>query len=134
MKNSTHANTHVGDGVGFVLTLKSGIVCIDINNCIDANGKLDDEASKIVLEFNSWTEISTSGRGLHIWVKGKVPRNCPCKFTRNRTGLPFEFFIHNDKKMIPVTGITIHGGSKLAERTSQLEAFVKRLTSKRRGG
>ena len=47
------------------------IVGIDIDHCIDpGTGIIDDKAKKIVDRLNSYSEISPSGQGLHIFVRG----------------------------------------------------------------
>jgi hypothetical protein len=59
------------DGIGVVLTQTAGISCIDLDRVI-GNGALDIRAETIVERCNSWTEISPSGTGLHIFVRGSV--------------------------------------------------------------
>jgi hypothetical protein len=61
-------------GVGCVLTAAANITCIDLDRVIDADGRLDTRAETIVERADSWTEISPSGAGLHIFVQGTVPR------------------------------------------------------------
>jgi hypothetical protein len=61
-------------GVGVVLTLTAGITCLDLDRVIAAEGTLDTRAETIVERCDSWTEISPSGRGLHVFVLGGVPR------------------------------------------------------------
>src|ERR1051325_1707425 len=60
------------DGVGFVLTADDEFAVIDLD---DTHG--DDEAYqrqlKIYNEFQSYSELSPSGAGVHIWLKGSVP-------------------------------------------------------------
>jgi putative DNA primase/helicase len=50
----------------------SGLVGIDIDKCV-IDGKLTEKAWDIVEMLDSYTEISTSGTGLHIIMKGYVP-------------------------------------------------------------
>jgi hypothetical protein len=57
-----------GFGIGFVFA--NGFVGIDIDKGVDANGVLSTEAQRIVKHFNSYTEISPSGTGVHIIVAG----------------------------------------------------------------
>ncbi|MBZ5590570.1 MAG: hypothetical protein LAO05_18625 [Acidobacteriia bacterium] len=61
-------------GVGVVLTAAARLTCIDLDRVIDADGRLDTRAETIVERCDSWTEISPSGTGLHIFVLGSVPR------------------------------------------------------------
>ena len=58
-------------GVGFGFLPGDGLIGIDLDKCIDAEtGQLGDRAAKIVQAFHSFTELSPSGRGLHIYVEG----------------------------------------------------------------
>ncbi|MEQ1893435.1 MAG: hypothetical protein ABL998_12885 [Planctomycetota bacterium] len=62
------------DGLGFMLTLESRIVGIDIDKCrVPATGVIEAEALEIVRELNSYTEVSPSGCGIRIFVLGKLP-------------------------------------------------------------
>ncbi|HLZ93343.1 MAG TPA: hypothetical protein VKQ28_16685 [Candidatus Acidoferrum sp.] len=61
-------------GIGFVFTIDDDIVGIDLDKCRDEKtGRLDEKARQIVAKFDSYTEISPSGRGLHIFVRGLLP-------------------------------------------------------------
>lgn len=58
------------DGLSFVLSKDDPFVCIDLDN-VD-NKKLE----IFIKDFNdTYIEISQSGRGLHIFVKGKIEKN-----------------------------------------------------------
>jgi putative DNA primase/helicase len=46
---------------------------IDLDNCVDENGKIALWALEIVRCFDSYTELSATGSGLHIIVRGEVP-------------------------------------------------------------
>jgi putative DNA primase/helicase len=48
-------------------------VGVDLDDCLDEFGEVADWAQEIVRELNSYTEITPSGRGLHIWAKGTLP-------------------------------------------------------------
>lgn len=61
-------------GVGVVLELDAGITCIDLDRVIDPTGQLDTRAVTLVERCDSWTEVSPSGTGLHVFVLGGVPR------------------------------------------------------------
>lgn len=63
-----------GDGLGWVFAEDAGIVGIDLDNCIDEAGQVEEWAAKIVDTFRSYTEISPSGHGLHIFVYGAIPK------------------------------------------------------------
>lgn len=59
-------------GIGFVFTRQDSIIGVDIDHCIK-DGKLNDVAKEIVSRFPSYTEISPSGAGLHIFYLGEMP-------------------------------------------------------------
>ena len=65
-----------GYGIGFVLAPEDGLVGIDFDNCI-VNGALEPWAQDLINEFDSYTEISPSGRGIRIFAMGdKPPGRC----------------------------------------------------------
>lgn len=59
-------------GVGYVLSENDSFVAIDLDDCI-IDGEITVEAQSIVNSLNSYTEISQSGNGLHVFVKGIKP-------------------------------------------------------------
>jgi putative DNA primase/helicase len=63
-------------GLGFMLTREFNITVIDLDHCI-VDGKLSAFAQEIVESLDSYTEISPSGTGLHIWLQGDIVENLP---------------------------------------------------------
>ncbi|MCA9292224.1 MAG: hypothetical protein KDA20_00240 [Phycisphaerales bacterium] len=60
------------DGLGFVFDGR-GIIGIDLDGCIDEEGNLAADARHILDKLGSFTELSKSKRGLHIYVRGTLP-------------------------------------------------------------
>ena len=60
-------------GVGFVFTEECGIVGVDIDHCRNEDGSFTDAAKAILEKAQSYTEISPSGSGLHIFLRGVMP-------------------------------------------------------------
>jgi hypothetical protein len=56
------------------------VVGVDLNNCVNDKGCLEPWAQQIVVELNSYTEVSPSGTGVKIWVTGTLP------IPENKTG------------------------------------------------
>jgi hypothetical protein len=64
----------VGNGVGFVFTRAAEITGIDLDHCRDAStGEINAWARAYLARLNSYSEISPSGEGVHILVKGSLP-------------------------------------------------------------
>lgn len=59
-------------GIGFVLTDDDPYAFIDLDNTEGDQAALDRQI-KVFNEFDSYAELSPSGAGLHIIVKGKLP-------------------------------------------------------------
>ena len=60
------------DGVGFVFTKDDPYVGVDLDDCLDGD-TLQPWAEEIVQALHSYTEISPSGTGVKVWVKGSIP-------------------------------------------------------------
>lgn len=61
-------------GVGFVFTEGDPYAGVDLDDCRDPHtGEVASWALEIVAALNSYTEVSTSGKGLHIIVRAKLP-------------------------------------------------------------
>lgn len=62
------------EGLGFAFLPGDGLIGIDLDAVIDADsGEISERASRIVEACGSYTELSPSGRGLHIIVAGEIP-------------------------------------------------------------
>src|ERR1700722_1873720 len=86
-------------GIGFEFT--PPYIGVDLDHCRDvATGKLQDWASDIVSHLDSYTELSPSGTGVHIIVKGKLPPG------RRRLG-PVEMYDHG--RYFTMTGQHVEG-------------------------
>lgn len=61
-------------GIGFVFTEDDPFVGVDIDKCRDPqSGQIEPGALYVVRWLASYTELSVSGTGLHIIVKGRLP-------------------------------------------------------------
>jgi len=84
------------DGVGFVFDPEAGIVGVDLDNCRGADSEeIEKWAADIVDRLNSYTEISPSGTGIHVLIKGELPPG------RNRRG---DVEIYDRDRFFTVTG------------------------------
>jgi putative DNA primase/helicase len=61
-------------GLGFVFSSGDPFAGIDLDGCVNPEtGEVAAWALEIVRHFDSYTELSASGTGIHIIVKGEVP-------------------------------------------------------------
>jgi len=112
----------VVDGIGFVFTDDDAFVGIDVDDCRDAEtGALSAEARDIVDRLDSYTEISPSGTGLHIIVRGNLPGG------RNRRG---GIELYETARYFTVTGQRLDGSvSDVVDREEALAAIHREYLS-----
>lgn len=58
-------------GIGFVFSGQDGFVGIDLDDCIE-NDTVAEWAREIIETMQSYSEVSPSGTGIKIWVKGEL--------------------------------------------------------------
>lgn len=117
--------------LGLVLTARDPFCCIDIDvvneatqrvkrQAIDATlwTKADDyeRFNKIISAFDSYTEISCSGQGIHIWVKGNIGSGC------RRDGVE----VYSQQGFIICTG-NIYVNKPIEDRQELLEQLVAEI-------
>lgn len=114
-------------GIGFNLD-NSGIYCIDLDHVIDPETKeIHPEARKIIGELDTYTEVSLSGTGFHLFMRADT------EITRTRTALtrngtkPQEgntpgIEVYCKGQYIIVTGNIFDGRDTINERTEALSS------------
>lgn len=95
------------DGIGF--ELGNGILGIDLDEAINS-GNISPKAKHIIETLDSYTEISPSGKGLHILCKGEIP-------TGNRRKGNVEMY--SKDRFFTVTGNSYGNKNKIEKRTDQ---------------
>jgi len=69
-----HDDSPKSDGVGFVFEADGIVAGVDLDDCRDPDtGEIDEWARDVVNRLDSFTEVSPSGTGLHIYVLGFLP-------------------------------------------------------------
>lgn len=62
------------DGIGYVLSPDDPYAGVDLDRCREpASGRIEGWAKAIMRRLDSYTEISPSGTGLRIFVRGTLP-------------------------------------------------------------
>lgn len=87
------------DGIGFIFTQETGMAFIDLDDTKGDQLALNRQI-EIYREFDSWSEVSPSGKGLHIIVKGTVPAGRRRSFIEIYSSQRYATFtgnVYNDK-------------------------------------
>lgn len=110
------------NGIGLVLIADGGYTAIDIDHCIDEHGNISAAALAIIRRFNSYTEISPSGRGIRIIILGTKPLWSGCKSSRVAGLKCVE--VYSSVRYVTITGKHVAGTPATIEsRQEELNAW-----------
>jgi primase-polymerase (primpol)-like protein len=88
-------------GIGFVLTDADDIAGVDLDHCLNPEtGVIEQWALDIIKPLNSYTEISPSGTGIRIFMRGTLP-----PVGRKKGQIEF----YDDERYLTVTGHHLAG-------------------------
>jgi primase-polymerase (primpol)-like protein len=107
-------------GIGFVFTPEDDLCDVDLDLCLDPEtGEIEGWAQEVIEELDSYTEISPSGTGVHILVRGELPAG------RNRKG---RFEAYDRGRYFTVTGKHLPGSPQsIVSRQEELRSVVRRV-------
>src|SRR5215212_843929 len=107
-------------GIGFVFTSEDDLCGVDLDGCLDSEtGEVQPWAQEIIEELDSYTEVSPSGTGIHVLIRGKLPEG------RNRKG---RFEAYDQGRYFTVTGKHLAGTPQTIENhQEELERVVRRM-------
>lgn len=103
-------------GVGFVVTRDDPFTGVDLDHCLDPQtGALAPWAAAIVAALDSYTEVTPSGTGLRVWVRGSLIGRMGTKGDGTpkegaRTTTPPKIEIYCGSRYFTVTGRRWQGG------------------------
>ncbi len=117
------ASTIVGGGIGFVFATNDGYTGVDLDACRDPEtGEIETWAQAIINGLDSYTEISPSGRGVHIIVKAIKPGE-QCKVTQ-----PHIVEVYDAARFFTLTGDHLEGTPTAPQdRQDELADLYRRL-------
>jgi len=103
----------LAQGIGY--EFDGSVYGIDLDNVIDETGTMTPQAREIVGKLNSYTEISPSGTGLHIFILAPG-----ANIIRHRKK---DYFleIYNEGRYFTVTGNVFDGVKNIETRTTELQ-------------
>lgn len=106
-------------GIGFQITGQDPYVGIDLDHCIDAEGNVEAWAGEILVRLDSYTEVTPSGCGLHIWVRGRLPGD-----RRRKDGIE----MYDRDRYLTVTGDVVQEASQsIEDRQAELEEIYREI-------
>lgn len=130
-ESAVDAAKATGGGVGYVISINDQFTCIDLD-VVDAESQAakgepidptkwttQDQFNRywgIVQAFDSYTERSRSGKGLHIWVRGSIGKGC------RRDGVE----VYSQERFIICTGDVVID-KPIAQRNELLEILVSEI-------
>lgn len=110
-------------GIGFVFSEDMGIVGIDWDHVRNPEtGEFDKEVLEEITSLGSYAELSQSGTGAHVLVKGKIPGN-----KRRKDNIE----MYSKNRFFVVTGKHIEGNPR---EIIENQKAIKNLYEKRLGG
>ena len=125
------------EGVSLLLDKKYGITCIDLDKCIlnAETGEMKQRATKLVEALSgTYIERSTSGNGLHIFVKDDILKNG----TYNSQSMVRDedprgdLEVFDDKRIMSLTGDMYSKGNTLTRACSAATVYLRQELGERR--
>jgi hypothetical protein len=116
-------------GPGFVFSADDPFCGIDLDDAFDAGGTLKPWAGGIVERFSdTYMELSPSGAGLKIWVRGAVPANLAGVHVGNG-----QIEIYDHARYFAVTGRVFQGTPlEVEDHSADVQALYDHLTRGKR--
>lgn len=114
--NAAHSK---GLHIGYMLHSSDPFTCIDLDVKDTTPEELIELHERILTTFDSYTESSRSGRGCHVWVKGKIGKG------RRRDGVE----VYSQEHFIICTG-DVRIERPIEERQAKLDVLVGQMPAR----
>lgn len=111
------------DGIGFVVTAEDEFIGVDLDHCFE-DGQLKHWAKSVVKQLDSYTEVSPSGEGLRVFLRGTLPPGRRKIVLDERTREAVEMY--ETGRFLTVTGDVVLERA-VNERTAQIAAVHARV-------
>ena len=114
------AREHGYDGVGFVFTEEDPYTGIDLDKCRSPEtGEIEQWATELIEQLNSYTELSPSGTGVHVLVQANLPPGGRHKG---------QVEMYDRGRFLTVTGQHLPGTpKKIVERQAEVEGLHSKI-------
>lgn len=108
------------DGSGRVFTSEDPFLGIDLDDCRDpVTGAIDAWAQTIMREFNTYSEVSPSGTGVHLIGRGRLPGD-------GQNKKPIE--IYDRKRFFTLTGNVVPGYEAIRDIQDEVTALHAKVS------
>ena len=120
-----HESHSKSAGIGFVFSAGDPYVGIDLDNCRNLEtGEIATWALELIQLANTYSEVSPSGKGVKLWIKGKMPGDKGKRNDHYETG-GIEIYPHH--RFFTVTGQHLDGTPlEIVENQAAIEAIYFR--------
>lgn len=116
-------------GIGFVFAADDPFCGVDLDGCIDDEGRVVPSAMEIVRQLDSYAEVSPSGRGVKVFMRGRKPEGVGCR-SKAVEGFK-ETEVYDRGRFFTVTGRHLEESpAGVEERQEELGALCSRLWPK----
>ena len=115
------------DGLGYMFS--GDYTGIDLDHCVTADGRVDSWAQRWISQLDSYAEYSPSGTGIHVLVRGTVPRG----LRRKVPGAPHPeaaIELYCERRYFTITGRHVEDTPPgIEDRPDALQALYVELTA-----
>ena len=122
------------EGLSVLLDKKYGITCIDLDKCVlnAETGELNERATKLTQTLNgTYIERSTSGNGLHIFVKDDILKNGQYNM-QSIDKAKGDLEVYDDKRIMSLTGDMYSKTNTLTRAGSAATVYLRQELGERR--
>lgn len=105
-------------GIGFVFSTHDDLVGIDLDACFEEDGTLKPEAENAVNLVDSYTELSPSGKGLHIICRGRLPGSGHCDKLNGRE-------MYQQERFFTITAQIVSGKTEVHARPEKVRELYE---------
>jgi putative DNA primase/helicase len=110
-----------GDGLSFAFSEHDPYCGVDFDKCV-ADGKADCHKKTIICGLNSYSELSTSGSGIHVFVKATLESG------RKSTKHGIE--VYDRSRFFAMTGRRLAVSHKIEERQEKIDELIEKYFPK----
>jgi len=105
-------------GIGYVFSKDCPFCGVDLDNCRDPKtGKIEKWAQEMLLDLDSYAEVSPSGTGIKVFLIGKL---------RGRGRKKDQIEMYDKTRFFTVTGHTLNGRAEPEERQEAIDTLCEK--------